>query len=126
MLRCAPGSLVCLCVSPFSVSDQSVTRFLISGAYSYARDAIQRYGGDAVVGVEDPTSHLAFTWKAQGGIIQIQAPGAELTWNMLVPVIGTLEGWLRNNHYQNCHFTILNGATQIAEGIVRKLLPFEL
>ena len=107
------------------MSDASVTRFLISGAYSYARDAIQMYGGDAVVGVEDPVSHVAFTWKVQAGIIQIQAPNRELTWNILVPVLGTLEGWLQNNHYQNCHFTILNGAAQIAEGIVRKLYPFE-
>ena len=97
----------------------------MSGAYSYAREAVQMYGGNAVVGAGESIDHLAFTWKEQTNLIEIQASHAELTWDVLVAALGTLDGWLRDNQYQLCHFTILDGITEIAQGVVRKRYPFD-
>ena len=78
-----------------------------------------------MVGDEDPRTPLAFVWKEQTSIVKIQASSSELTWNVLVAAMGALDSWLRENYYQNCHFTILDGVTEIAEGVLRKRYPFE-
>lgn len=101
-LRCAPGSLLCLCIdSTRKALESAKVQKLLTEAYALAVSSSQRMGTDSKAG--------HFSYEIGSLKINLATQDMGLTWGEVRSILRTLDGYMRRHGYAEVYLEIFKG-----------------
>ena len=111
MLRCAPGSVICVCIGATRrAANSNLIRLLLKEAYGRVLSNAQRKGDGARAG--------DFDWAIDSLRITLALQDTYVTWGELRGVIRTLDEYMQRNGYIEADLEVVDAAGDVARGYI--------